>query len=90
MSISKVTRNFQVTIPASIRQALHVKVGSLIDFVVQKGQVILQPKMLIDEDQSWFWTEEWQKGEREADEDIRKGRVTKTKNIQELFKKLDH
>lgn len=26
-------------------------------------------------DQAYFWTEEWQKGEREADEDIAAGRV---------------
>ena len=30
----------------------------------------------IDKDQLWFWTKEWQKKEREADEDIRKGRVS--------------
>ena len=28
-----------------------------------------------DPDQAYFWTEEWQKGEREADEDIAAGRV---------------
>jgi len=29
---------------------------------------------LIDKDQAWWWTEEWQKGEREAEKDIREGR----------------
>lgn len=28
-----------------------------------------------DESQAYFWTEEWQAGEREADEDIQSGRV---------------
>ena len=27
-------------------------------------------------DESWFWSPEWQKKEREADEDIRKGKVS--------------
>ena len=27
------------------------------------------------DDQAWFWTAEWQAGEKEADEDIRAGRV---------------
>jgi len=31
---------------------------------------------LIDSDQRWWWTEGWQKGEREAAEDIAKARVS--------------
>src|SRR5712691_8731403 len=30
---------------------------------------------LIDPDQRWWWTEEWQKGEREAEWEIRKGKT---------------
>jgi len=30
---------------------------------------------LIDPDQAWWWVEEWQKGEREAEKDIREGRL---------------
>mgnify|MGYP000952899959 FL=1 len=30
----------------------------------------------IEQDQSWFWADEWQAGEKEADEDIKAGRVT--------------
>lgn len=30
---------------------------------------------LIDPDQAWWWTEEWQKKEREAEKDIREGRL---------------
>lgn len=33
---------------------------------------------LIAPDQEWFWTPEWQKSEKQADEDIREGRVSKT------------
>ncbi|ADG07558.1 hypothetical protein [Kyrpidia tusciae] len=29
-----------------------------------------------DQDQSWFWTEYWQAGEREADEDKASGRIS--------------
>jgi AbrB family looped-hinge helix DNA binding protein len=32
---------------------------------------------LIDPDQRWWWREEWQKGEREADDDLINGRVSK-------------
>jgi len=30
---------------------------------------------LIPADQAWFWTEEWQEGERKAEADIKEGRV---------------
>jgi hypothetical protein len=29
---------------------------------------------LVDPDQAWYWTEQWQAGEREADADIAAGR----------------
>jgi len=32
---------------------------------------------LIDQDQRWWWTEEWQKGERKAQRNIETGRVSK-------------
>ncbi len=67
MSLSKVTRNYQITIPSGIRRALHIKVGSLVDFVMDKKQVILKPKVVVDDNQSWFWSQEWQAAEKEAD-----------------------
>jgi len=42
----------------------------------------------INKDQAWFWTKEWQKGEREVDEEIRKGHILKAKNVEELKKLL--
>lgn len=86
MSLSKVTRNFQVTIPAGVREALHIRVGAFVDFVVQKGQVILKPKTMIDEEQAWFWTKEWQEGEREVEESIKKGRFKSFKDVHEMRK----
>ena len=32
---------------------------------------------LIDPDQAWWWTEEWQKKEREAEKDVKEGKVKK-------------
>ena len=39
------------------------------------GVIELRPKVAVDASQSWFWTERWQQKEREADDDIRTGRV---------------
>jgi antitoxin PrlF len=35
--------------------------------------VILRPLATIDRSQAWFWTTEWQAGEREATEQAQRG-----------------
>lgn len=46
--------------------------------------------ILKHDDQAWYWTEAWQQGEREADEDIQRRRVSRPfDNEEELFKYLD-
>jgi antitoxin MazE len=73
-ALTKVTRNGQVTIPAQLRRAVDIELGDYIEVTVQGDGLLLTPKKLIDKSQAYFWTEEWQKGERRADEDIKAGR----------------
>ena len=66
----------QLTLPPEIRRALHIKVGDLVDFqVTDDGDVVVRGLKSIPADQAWFWTPEWQAGEREADEAIAAGRT---------------
>jgi hypothetical protein len=44
--------------------------------VTEEGFILLRPQQLVDRSQAWFWTPEWQEGERRADEDIAAGRTT--------------
>ena len=39
---------------------------------------------------TWFWSKKWQQMEKEADEDIKQGKVRKAKNLKELIRKLDN
>jgi len=39
-------------------------------------------------DQSWYWTPEWQAAEKEADEDISAGRINRFKNVNNAIKFL--
>ena len=41
-----------------------------------------------DASQAYFWTEKWQKGEREADADIKAGRVKCFKSADEAVEYL--
>ena len=64
----------QVTIPADVREEAHVEAGAVFECHVEDGRIIMTPKVLIDADQAWFWTERWQAMEREADHDFSRGR----------------
>ncbi|MBA3622505.1 MAG: hypothetical protein H0W51_09355 [Euzebyales bacterium] len=45
----------------------------------------LHPLAAVPADQTWFWTQRWQRMEREADADIAAGRVTTHATVGELF-----
>ncbi len=80
----KVTRNGQVTLPASARRQLRVEEGDYMAVRVTEDSIILTPKTLIDKSQAYFWTPEWQAAEREASADIAEGRVQEFENIDDL------
>ena len=82
--VTKVTRNFQVTIPPDARAALHLRMGSMVEFVVEGNTVVLRPKILVDEDQAWFWTPEWQKGEKEVNQAVKKGQTRTFKSVADM------
>ncbi|MFN0093412.1 MAG: AbrB family transcriptional regulator [Dehalococcoidia bacterium] len=42
-----------------------------------------------DPDQWWFWTDEWQAGERQADEDIAAGRTTRYMDFDSFVRSLE-
>ena len=71
----QVRRKAQVTLPQSVRRSLHIEGGDFLDVRVEDGKIVLRVKKLVDKEQAWFWTKRWQEGEREAEEDIRAGRV---------------
>lgn len=90
MALSKVTRNHQVSIPKNIRDRLGLREGDYVEFEERDGEIVMVPKRLIDADQAWFWTPEWQAGERAADDDIKAGRVSGPfKTMDELKRHLE-
>ena len=45
---------------------------------------------LIDKNQAYFWTSNWQEKERKADEDIKASRVKVFDSVEELIKELNN
>jgi len=85
----KVTRGGQVTIPAALRRAAGIEVGDYLEVQVVDDRLVLSPKQVIDKSQAYFWTEAWQAGEREAQEDLEAGRVARFKTLEALIADLD-
>ena len=65
----------QLTLPQSIREKLGLEEGDFMDVQVRNGEIVLKVKKLVDKEQAWFWSQRWQQGEREAEDDIQAGRV---------------
>ena len=89
-TLTKLTSGGQITLPKEIRIKTNIQPGDFVEVELDKeGHIVLTPKKLVDASQAYFWTEEWQKGERKADEDIRAGRVKRFKSTADAVKYLE-
>lgn len=80
----------QLTLPAEVRNALHVEEGDEIEFeVVDDGRVVMRGLKMIPADQAWFWTPEWQAGEREASQQIARGLVETYQNSDDFLRSFE-
>lgn len=87
-ALSRLTYRGHLALPKQVRDAVGLRNGDLARIEVIGDRVVLTPKVRIDKSQAWFWTPEWQKKEREADEALRRGRYKTFKNVEDLIKDL--
>jgi antitoxin PrlF len=87
---SKITRHGQITIPKSVRTALKLDEGDVVEveLTANRRAIVLRPKKVkyLDPEQAYYWSDSWQAKERSADRDIRAGRVRKLSSTGELDK----
>lgn len=87
--VTTVRAKGQVTIPAEVRQAARLEEGDPVEVEIVEGGVLLRPMKLIDAAQAWFWTPEWQAGERQADAEIAAGLGIRFDSDEEMLAFLD-
>lgn len=70
---------------------LHRLVDALPEDVVGGAGILLRRIALrqLDPEQWWFWTPEWQRGEREADAELSAGEGTIYRSTEEFLAHLD-
>jgi hypothetical protein len=49
----------------------------LIEVEIDQDRIILKHRKLIDHNQGWYWTKEWQQKEAEVDEELEKDRLSR-------------
>lgn len=87
--ITKLRGRSQITLPSDVVKKLRLQTGDNLEISVEDDKIIIKPVIVIDRSQAWFWSKEWQEKAKEADEDIKTGKVFRTKDIDDLFSQLD-
>lgn len=87
--VVQLASNGRITLPGSIRRKVGLSEGDLLRVeVADDGRIVLTPVVAVDRSQAYFWTSRWQEGEREAEEDLRAGRVSTFDNLDDLIDDL--
>ena len=89
-TLLQIRSNGQITLPASIRHQANLKEGDALEAIIDEdGAIRLVPQVLVERSQAYFWTERWQEGEREVDEDLHAGRYKDFDDIESLLEELE-
>lgn len=88
MSLVKVKSKYQIVIPGDVRKKLQLEIGDTLEIEEKDNVLIIRPVVIIDKSQAYFWTDEWQKDEKEAEEAKKKGKFREFKRVDEAVKWL--
>ena len=88
MSLVRVKNKYQIVIPEDVRKKLKVVIGDTLEIVEKDGTLVVKPVMVIEKSQAYFWTDEWQRGEKEAEEARSKREFRDFKKADEAVKWL--
>ena len=87
---SRLRHKGQITVPTEIRELLGAQEGDDLLFSTDdQGRVVVSRAQIIDPDQAWFWSERWQRMEREAQADLEGGRVAEFTGVKEALSALN-
>ena len=75
MPAVKVGAHREVKLPDVVTRRLRIREGAKLEVLVSGDGIFLIPSKRIPKEQRYFYTEEWQAKEREADESIARGEV---------------
>ena len=87
--ITQLRGRSQVTLPGEIVKKMRLHEGDNLDISLEDDKIVIKPVVIVERSQSWFWSKGWQEMEKEAQEDIKHGRVKKASTVKDLMEMLD-
>lgn len=88
MELVRLRGKGQLTLPDEVRRAAQVNEGDYLAVTVRDGRIMLEPKAIVDASQAWFWADDWQRGEREAADELAEGRGRRFESAEEFLASL--
>jgi antitoxin MazE len=89
MPLVKVGARHQVTIPKEIVEQAQLRAGDYVEITLEGGKIVIVPKEIIDREDAWYWSKEWQEKEKEADEALARGDYKEFENVEDLIRDLN-
>ncbi len=86
---AKLGKRSQLVLPKAIVDSLKLEEGVEFEVKVVDGRIVMEPMLSIPRSQAWFWTERWQRAEKEAEDDVRGGRISTIASEEDLKSYLD-
>jgi hypothetical protein len=86
--VIKMSDRGTVTLPKEVRPDHD---GEVLFNAVRRedGVIELRPQIAVDASAAWFWTEEWQRREREVQESYNRGNFTRHESGEDLMNHLE-
>ena len=79
-----------IALPPDVRDRYGLDLpGAQVEIIERDGEIVLRPHVPVPTDQAWFWADEWQQREQQAEADFRAGRVTIVDDVDALLDRLD-
>jgi AbrB family looped-hinge helix DNA binding protein len=75
-TVLKISPQGQIRIPKKLMESLDLQKGDYVEMELEKNEIVLKPRKLIDPNQGWYWTKEWQKEEAEVNRQVEKGELS--------------
>lgn len=79
-----------VSLPVALRRKYKLdEPGAQVEVIDADGDIILRPKIALNAAHAWFWDEQWQEGEKQAEQELRRGEGRVFKSGEQMVESLE-